>query len=239
MQMLEFVIELTTNHYLNFSNIILCLPITFRKTSNKAQAIDGDTIPVNNFFAHRIKDVNIKRYGDSIAVLPINKTLDIYRYSEAMLKHLPDDVLKTFQGDILYSKNPVIIKGNTANTINDRRNHIAAAARNSNTDNNIDDRIAKFNADNALSGKKVFRIPLKYLVDIGLVNLLTAFNVKFVFNLQQTLAKLFQSRKKLPNTAAGAAVALPTTEPDANVYFHAIPFCNMSRLNLMTHLTST
>ena len=179
MQMLEFVIDLTANQYLNFSNIILCLLITFRKTSNKAQAIDGDMIPVNNFFAHWIKDVNIKRYGDDIAVLPINKTLDIYRYSEAMLKHLPDDVLKTFQGDILYSKKPVIIKGNTANTINDRRNHIAAAASNSNNDNNIDDRIATFNADNALSGKNVFRIPLKYLVGIGLVDLPTAFNVNF------------------------------------------------------------
>ena len=54
-------------------------------------------IPVNNFFAHCIKDINIKRYGDDIAVLPINKTLDIYRYSESMLKHLADDVLKTFQ----------------------------------------------------------------------------------------------------------------------------------------------
>ena len=97
MQMSEFVIELTANHYLNFSNIILCLPITFRKTSNKTQAIDGDMIPVNNFFAHCIKDINIKRYGDDIAVLPINKTLDIYRYSESMLKHLADDVLKTFQ----------------------------------------------------------------------------------------------------------------------------------------------
>ena len=132
----------------------------------------------------------------------------------------------------MYSKKPVIIKGNTANTINDRRNHIAAAARNSNTDNNIDDRIAKFNAVNALSGKKVFRIPLKCLVDIGLANLPTAFNVKFVFNLQQTLAKLFESRKNLPNTAAGAAAALPTAEPDANVYFHAIPYLQYEQIKL-------
>ena len=232
MQMLEFVIELTANHYLNFSNIILCLPIAFRKTSNKPQAIDGDMIPVNNFFAHWIKDVNIKRYGDDIAVLPINKTLVIYRYSEAVLKHLPDDVLKTFQGDILYSKKPVIIKGNTANTINDRRNHIAAAARNSKTDSNIDGRISKFNADNALSGKNVFRIPLKYLVDIGLVNLPAAFNVKFIFNLEQTLAKLFESRKKIPNTVAGAAAALPTEEPDANVFFHAIPYLKYEQIKL-------
>ena len=123
-------------------------------------------IPVNNFFAHWIKGINIKRYGDDIAVLPINKTLDIYRYSESLLKHLPDDVLKIFQEDILYSKKPVIIKENAANTIDDRRNHIAAAARNSNKDNNIEDRIEKFNEDDALSNKKVFRMPIKCLVDI-------------------------------------------------------------------------
>ena len=39
-----------------------------------------------------------------------------------MLKHLPDDVLKTFQKELLYIKKPVIIKGNAANTIADRRN---------------------------------------------------------------------------------------------------------------------
>ena len=146
-------------------------------------------IPVNNFFTHWAKDVNIKRYGDDIAILPINKTLDIYRYSNAILKHLPDDVLATFQDQLLYSKKPVIIKGNAANTIADRRNHIAVAARKSNTDNNIDDRIAKFNKDNTLHDQKVYRIPLKYLVDIGLVNLPTEFKVKSTFNLEKRAAK--------------------------------------------------
>ena len=149
-----------------------------------------------------------------------------------MLEHLPDDVLKTFQGDLLYSKKPVIIKGNAANTISDRRNHIAAAARSSNTDSNIQDRTEKFNADNALPRKKVYRVPLKYLVDIGLVNLPAAFNVKFVFNLEKTLAKLFESRKKIPNTTAGAAAALPTGAPDANVYFHAIPYLQYEQIKL-------
>ena len=31
MQMLKFIIELTANHYINFSNMVLCLPIAFRK----------------------------------------------------------------------------------------------------------------------------------------------------------------------------------------------------------------
>ena len=31
MEQMEFVIELTADHFLNFSTIMLCLPITFRK----------------------------------------------------------------------------------------------------------------------------------------------------------------------------------------------------------------
>ena len=224
MEQLEFVIELTADKFLNFSTIELCLPLTFRKRTNKAQALDGNMIPVNNFFTHWVKDVNIKRYGDDIAILPINKTLDIYRYSDTILKHLPDDVLATFLEDLLYSKKPVIIKGNANNTIADRRNHIAAAARNSNTDSNLNDRIAKFNNTNQLFDQKYYRIPLKYLVDIGLVNLPTEFNVKFTFNLEKNASKLFESKAKLPNLASGAAAALPTDPPDASPYFFATPY---------------
>ena len=104
MKMLEFVIDITANHYINFSTLVLCLPVAFRKRTNKANAIHATMIPVNNFFAHWIKDVTVKRYGDDIALLPVNTTLDTYRYSESMLKHLPEDVLATFQHELLYSK---------------------------------------------------------------------------------------------------------------------------------------
>ena len=150
MQQLEFNLEVVANHYINFSNMVVCFPIAFRKRTNKAQAINANIIPVNNFFAHWIKDITVKRYGDDIAVLPINTTLKTCRYSKSMLKHLPDDVLATFQKYLLYSNKKVIIKGNAANTLNDRRNHKAAAANNSETDANINDRIAKFNNNNAL-----------------------------------------------------------------------------------------
>ena len=232
MEQLEFVIELTADKFLNFSTIELCLPMTFRKKSSKAQPIDGNMIPVNNFFTHWVKDVNIKRYGDDIVILPINKTLDIYRYSDAMLKHLPDDVLATFQEELLYSKKPVIIKGNANNTIADRRNHIAAAARNSNTGSNINDRIAKFNNHNQLFDQKVYRIPLKYLVDIGLINLPTEFNVKFTFNLEKTAAKLFETKAKLANKAGGQPADLPTDPPDASPYFYATPYLQYKQLTL-------
>ena len=196
----------------------------FEKKTNKAAAIDATMIPVNNFFAHWIKDVTVKRYGDDIAVLPINTTLDTYRYSESMLIHMPKDALATFQKELLYSKKRVIIKGNTANTLNDRRNHIAAAANNSEKDENIDDRIAKFNANNALQNVKTYRIPLRYLVDLGLVNLPTSFDTKLIFNLEQKLSKLFESKAKLPNKAGGGAADLPTTDPDVNIYWNSIPY---------------
>ena len=57
MQQLEFNLEVANNHYINFSNMVLCLPIAFRKKANKAAAIDATMIPVNNFFAHWIKGV--------------------------------------------------------------------------------------------------------------------------------------------------------------------------------------
>ena len=63
MQQLKFNLEVVNNHHINFSNMLLCLPIAFRKRTNKAAAIDATMIPVNNFSAHWIKDVTVKRYG--------------------------------------------------------------------------------------------------------------------------------------------------------------------------------
>ena len=50
---------------------------------------------VNNFFAHWIREIDIKRYGDKIPILPLINAVDIYKYSDAMLKFEEDDVLKT------------------------------------------------------------------------------------------------------------------------------------------------
>ena len=46
MQQLEFNLEVVNNHYVNFSNMVLCLPIAFRKKTNKSAAIDATMIPV-------------------------------------------------------------------------------------------------------------------------------------------------------------------------------------------------
>ena len=89
--------------------MVLCLPIAFRKKSNKENSIAATMIPVNNFFAHWIKDVTVKRYGDDNAVLPINTTLDTYRYSESMLKHMPEKALAAFQKELLYSQKIITV----------------------------------------------------------------------------------------------------------------------------------
>ena len=50
MQQLEFNLEVVNNHYINFSTMVLCFPIAFRKKTNKDTAIAATMIPVNNFF---------------------------------------------------------------------------------------------------------------------------------------------------------------------------------------------
>ena len=39
---------------------------------------------VNNFFWHWLKEVDKKRYGDSLQILPIGNSSKIYQYSDAM-----------------------------------------------------------------------------------------------------------------------------------------------------------
>ena len=54
-------------------------------------------ITVNNFFAHWIKEIESEQHGDDLQILPTGNSADIYRYSDAMLKHMPKDVQKTFE----------------------------------------------------------------------------------------------------------------------------------------------
>ena len=56
-------------------------------------------IPVNNFFAHWIKEIDIKRYDDDIPILPLTDTVEIYKYSNGILKHAErciNNIRKTF-----------------------------------------------------------------------------------------------------------------------------------------------
>ena len=105
---------------MNFHNVYLVFPMKIKKSSSVANDLADDVITVNNFFGHWIKELNIKRYGDDIPILPLTNTvlIQIYKYSDVMLKHIEDDGLKSFQNDLLYSNKKVSLS-----TGEDRRKH--------------------------------------------------------------------------------------------------------------------
>ena len=93
-----FNMLLTADTATNFNNLHLCIPLQIKKkqkNTNTANDIDDDLMTVNNFFAHFIKEIDIRRYNNNIIILPTNNTVDIYRYFDTMLKHMPDEALKT------------------------------------------------------------------------------------------------------------------------------------------------
>ena len=77
--------------------------------------IAAGVITVNNFFPLWIKEIDIKRYGDDIPILPVTNTVDVYRYSDELLKYMPKDTLKAIENNLLYSKKKVVIYGNDNN----------------------------------------------------------------------------------------------------------------------------
>ena len=108
-KILEFVIELTANTYSNYSSMEIVLPIQFTKKTSKTTQMDADTITVNNFFAHWFTDIDVRRYPDDTRILPTNNSVDIYQYSNAQLKYLPEKSVKTLLKKLLYSNKPVYL----------------------------------------------------------------------------------------------------------------------------------
>ena len=57
---------LTADTATNFNNMHLCIPLQIKKKTNAANDVDDGLTTVNNFFAHFIKEIDIRRYGDDI-----------------------------------------------------------------------------------------------------------------------------------------------------------------------------
>ena len=115
---LEFVTKLTANTYSNYSTMEVCVLIKFTKKSNKALQMDANMMTVNNFFGHWFTDIDIRPYPDVMMILPTNNSVDIYQYSNAQMKYLPEKSVKKLLKTMLYSNNPVYLAKNT-----DRRPH--------------------------------------------------------------------------------------------------------------------
>ena len=77
----------------------------------------------------------------AIPILSLTNAVDIYQYSDEILKHISKDALKTIQNDLLYSKKKVFIPVNNTN----RRAHYATTASVANrTDKNLTYGITNF-----------------------------------------------------------------------------------------------
>ena len=79
-----------------------------KKARNNDADIDTDFIKISNCFAHLIKEISITCYGNDKQIMPTLSTYEIYHYSDAMLKHLPERSLKKLQKIMLYSNKPVV-----------------------------------------------------------------------------------------------------------------------------------
>ena len=151
----------------------------------------------NNFFAHWINEIEIKRYGDNLQILRTGNSTDMYQCSDAMLKHMPKKALETFEKEDI--------------TITGRRNRFSHITDNINlrTDNNSVQRLAKFL--DTISEKNVCRILLRFLLDIGLGNFPVKLAADIICTLETNMNKLFKFAKKL--------TAIPKA-PDGQIIWH-------------------
>ena len=131
----EFNMLLTADTATDFDNMHLCIPMQIKNNSNAANDIVDDLMIVNNFFVQFVKEIDIRRYGNDIRILSTNNNVDVYRYSDAMLKYMLDDALKTYE-ETLYSIKVV----KPANNFDGCPNN----TDNSRTDVNLNDRMIDF-----------------------------------------------------------------------------------------------
>ena len=193
-KVIEFNIQLTKGHYTNFQDVHLCFPLKFKSAANNNNNLDATTVAVNNFFAHWVKEIDIKRSGDNIPILSLTNTFDIYWDSVELLKHMLEKVLKTIGKSLLYSKRSVAI---------DRQAHHLNAANAANRmDKNLTDRIAKF--ANQLQNEFIYRTPLKFLYDVGLVNQHFEFNTNYILILETDMQNMFETNANQANNALSA-----------------------------------
>ena len=211
----DFQLLLDKNLYTNLNSVYFVFPIKFLKKSDKNADIDAELITVNNFFAHWIKEISITKYGTNKELTPTTTPQEIYQYSDAMLKNLPAKSLKVIENDLLYSKEEVVIPYNL-----DKRFHGMVKDANNRvihnvvrSDGNFRDREAKFR--NQLKDKDVYRIPLKYICDIGKINFPTKIDMKIRLTLEKDMKKLFESNKNLMGNAKTGKSA---TSIDSNDY---------------------
>ena len=217
----EFNIQLSSNQYMIFHNLYIVFPLKIKKSTDDDDNLDSTLITVNNFFAHWIKEIDIKKLGDDTPVLPTTNTVEIYKYSDALLKHIPKKALAVIENDLLYSKKKVKLPDGE-----DRRKRHTAAGGDAGerTDDNIDERIQKFVTQ--LQNTYYYRIPLKFICDLGLVNTPVKFNTKWRLTFESDMSRLFESKANL------AAATTAVGKPDAKIILDSAPYLLFHQFSL-------
>ena len=195
----------------------ICLPLKFTKKSNKALQMDAQIMTLNNFFGHWVTGIDIRRYPDDMMILPTDNSVDIYQYSNAQMKYLPEKSVKKLLKTMLYSNKLVYLAVNT-----DRR------PNNDNEDNkksdpNLTYRIAQLK--DYLFEKKVYRISLTLVYDLGKVNFAMKTDTRIIITLERNANKLFESNKKV--------TAIPDN-PNALIQIYDKPYISDQEISL-TH----
>ena len=212
---LEFILDLTASTYSNYSSMEICLPLKFTKKFNKALQMDTQMMTVNNFFGHWFTDIDIRRYPDDMRILPTNNSVDIYQYSNAQMKYLPEKLVKKLLKTMLYSNKPVYL----AKDVDRRPNN--DDDDNKRSDLNLTYRIAQLK--DYIFEKHVYRIPLSLIVDLGLVNFSVKTDTRIIITLERNMNKLFESNKKV--------TAIPDN-PDALIQIYDRPYISYQEINL-------
>ena len=148
-------------------------------------------------------------------ILPKTNSVDIYQYSNAQMKCLPEKSAKKLLKTMLYSNKPVYLE-----KVADRRPHNenSDAKR---TDPNLTYRLAQLK--NCIFQKHIYRIPLSLICDLGLVNFSFKTDIRIIFTLERNMNKLFESNKKV--------TAIPDN-PDALIQFYDRPYISYQEINL-------
>ena len=160
--------------------------------------------------------------------------LQVYQYSDQMLKHLPTGALKTLQKTLLFSKKPVYFASasydrrnsnskyrltytglNTEEQTTKKKQHVK--------DLNIDDRIDLVH--DQIEDEFMYRIPLRYFSDIGKINFPTKIDYRIKLFLETDMDQLFESRKFLSATA-------DIPEVDAEIIFSRASFIQYEHILL-------
>ena len=193
----------------------ICLPLKFTKKSNKAKKMDAEMMTVNNFFGYWFTDIDIRRYSDDMRILPTNNSVDIYQYSNAQMKYLPEKSVKKLLKTMLYSNKPVYL----AKDFDRRPNN--DDDKNKRIDLNLTYRIAQLK--DYIFEKHVYRIPLSLIVDLGLVDFSMKSDTKVILTLERNMNKIFESNEKL--------VVIPDN-PDALIQIYDRPYISYQEINL-------